>query len=226
MISGRCCPVARSMSRVSRSPTTDPMLPMMKAESVTPKATRRARIMPVPVKTRRRRSPVRCCSATSRSRYGLPVGELQRIGRLQVGVPFLERALVQHLANPLVRRHVPMVVAFRADAEPLLRILAEDGVLAARTTLPEPLGHAALGTLGVLLARHSRPPCRLPWYRSHSVANRCVRPHRDDLPTLAGRCLPQIAQRIVPEDIAYDARQRLGHDQPNHAVLVLLQQSR
>ena len=42
--------VAFSTSRASRSPTTLPMLPMMKAESVTPQATRRARIMPVPGK--------------------------------------------------------------------------------------------------------------------------------------------------------------------------------
>ncbi len=66
MISGKSSRVARSMSRVSRSPTTEPMLPMMKAESVTPKATRRARIMPVPVSAASRK-PVRFCSATSRS---------------------------------------------------------------------------------------------------------------------------------------------------------------
>ena len=67
MISGSCCSVARSMVRVSFSPTTEPMLPMMKAESVTPKATRRARIMPVPT-IAASRSPVRCCSSTIRSR--------------------------------------------------------------------------------------------------------------------------------------------------------------
>ncbi len=49
MISGRFCSVAHSINRVNRSPTTDPMLPMMNALSVTAKATRRARIMPVPV---------------------------------------------------------------------------------------------------------------------------------------------------------------------------------
>ena len=61
--------MARSMSRVSFSPTTEPMLPMMKAESVTPKATRRARIMPVPTIAASRR-PVRVCSAFNRSAYG------------------------------------------------------------------------------------------------------------------------------------------------------------
>ena len=40
---------------------------MMKAESVTPKATRRARIMPVPV-TAASFSPVRFCSSMSFSR--------------------------------------------------------------------------------------------------------------------------------------------------------------
>ncbi len=50
------------MARVSFSPTTEPMLPMMKAESVTPKATRRARIMPVPT-IAASFSPVRFCSS-------------------------------------------------------------------------------------------------------------------------------------------------------------------
>ena len=67
MISGKRSAVARSTSRVSFSPTTAPMLPMMKAESVTPKATRRARIMPVPTMAASLR-PVRACSAFSRSR--------------------------------------------------------------------------------------------------------------------------------------------------------------
>ncbi len=67
MISGSCCCVARSTQRVSLSPTTLPMLPMMKAESVTPKATRRARIMPVPL-IAASRSPVRFCSSASFSR--------------------------------------------------------------------------------------------------------------------------------------------------------------
>ena len=44
------------------------MLPMMNAESVTPNATRRARIMPVPVSAASR-IPVRACSALSRSAY-------------------------------------------------------------------------------------------------------------------------------------------------------------
>ncbi len=70
MISGNRSAVARSMSRVSFSPTTAPMLPMMNAESVTPKATRRARIMPVPTIAASRK-PVRACSFFSRSRYGI-----------------------------------------------------------------------------------------------------------------------------------------------------------
>ena len=60
--------MARSMSLVSRSPTTEPMLPMMNAESVTAIATRRARIMPVPHKAASVR-PVRACSEVSRSAY-------------------------------------------------------------------------------------------------------------------------------------------------------------
>ena len=52
------------MVRVSFSPTTEPMLPMMKAESVTPKATRRPRIMPLPTTAASRR-PVRFCSAST-----------------------------------------------------------------------------------------------------------------------------------------------------------------
>ena len=55
------------MARVSFSPTTEAMLPIMKAESVTPKATRRARIMPVPT-TAASFSPVRFCSSASFSR--------------------------------------------------------------------------------------------------------------------------------------------------------------
>ena len=66
MISGSFSTVARSVSRARRSPTTLPMLPMMNDESVTPTATRRARIMPVPVRAASER-PVRFCSAMSRS---------------------------------------------------------------------------------------------------------------------------------------------------------------
>ena len=51
------------------SPTTDPIEPMMKEESVTAKATRRARIMPVPTTAASRR-PVRSCSLTSLLAYG------------------------------------------------------------------------------------------------------------------------------------------------------------
>ena len=46
------------------SPTTEAMLPIMNAESVTPKATRRARIIPVPTSAASF-SPVRCCSSLS-----------------------------------------------------------------------------------------------------------------------------------------------------------------
>ena len=103
MISGSCSAVARSISRVSFSPTTAPMLPMMKAESVTPNATRRARIMP--------RADDRRLAQAGAGLLGLEplgvrflVGEIQRIGRLEIRrtTPrtFLRRAPGDPLAGP------------------------------------------------------------------------------------------------------------------------------
>ena len=66
---GRDSVVARSTSLASLSPTTLPMLPMIKEESVTPQATRRARIIPVPVRAASDK-PVRFCSDTIRFAYG------------------------------------------------------------------------------------------------------------------------------------------------------------
>ena len=135
MISGKCCCVARSTGRVSFSPTTEPMLPMKKAESVVPKATRRARTMPVPV-----------TAASLQPGAGLLlleflairdlVDEIQRIGRFQIGVPFLEGALVEDLFDPFPGRHVPVIIAFGANAEAFFRFLAEDGRLAAGAASP------------------------------------------------------------------------------------------
>ena len=78
---------------------------------------------------------------------GAFVDELQRIGRLEVGVPFLEGAFVEELADPLPGRDVPVVIALGADAQPLLGLLAEDGGLAAGAAHPQALGHAPLGAL-------------------------------------------------------------------------------
>ena len=83
---------------VSRSPTTEPIDPMMNAESVAANATRRARIMPVPV-TAASFNPVRACSAARRSALRLAIGKLERIGGREVGIPFLERAGVEHPAR-------------------------------------------------------------------------------------------------------------------------------
>ena len=45
------------------------------------------------------------------------VDEFQRVGRLEVGIPLLEGALVEELRDPLPGGDVPVIVAFRADAE-------------------------------------------------------------------------------------------------------------
>ena len=152
MISGSCCSVARSMVRVSFSPTTEPMLPMMNAESVTPKATRRPRIMPR-AHDGRVAQPGALLLLLEPLGVGLLVDEVQRIGRLEVGVPLLEGAFVEHLADALLGRDVPVVIALGADAQPLFGLLAEDRLLAAGASLPQPLGHAALGAFHAGLSR-------------------------------------------------------------------------
>ena len=126
------------------------MLPMMKAESVTPKATRRARIMPVP-HDGRVAQPGAVLLFFEPLAIGLLVDEIQRIGRLEVGVPFLERTFVEELLDPLPGRDVPVVVALGADAQPFFGLFAEDRGLAAGAAHPQALGHAPLGPLiGVL----------------------------------------------------------------------------
>ena len=93
-------------------------------------------------------SPVRCCSSTIRSRIGPLVDEVQ------AGRPACRSA--SHSSNvpssrtwrdPLPGGNVPVVVAFRADAQPLLRLFAENGLLAAGTPHPKPFRHGTLGTL-------------------------------------------------------------------------------
>ena len=86
-------------------------------------------------------------------RIGLLVGEAQRVGRLKLSFPFLEGAFVQKLIDPLSGTNVPVVIAFGADAQQLLRLLAIDHRLAAGTALPQPLRHTALRPL----ARHVGP---------------------------------------------------------------------
>ena len=66
------------------------------------------------------------------------IDEAQWIGGLDLGVPFLERPLVQHLLDASPGRDVPVVAAFRTNTLSSLGFLAEDGVRTARTTLPEP----------------------------------------------------------------------------------------
>ena len=67
--SGSRCRVASSTARVSFSPTTEPMLPMMKLLSVTPKTMRMPRMKPWPT-IAASFSPVAACSALTRSGYG------------------------------------------------------------------------------------------------------------------------------------------------------------
>ena len=64
--SGSFWRVASSMARVSFSPTTDPMLPMMKLLSVIPRTIRMPLMNPWPTSAASF-SPVRACSALTRS---------------------------------------------------------------------------------------------------------------------------------------------------------------
>ncbi len=81
------------------------------------------------------------------------VGEAQRIGRLKVGVPFLERPVVEHLRR-FVRRHdIPVIIAFGQTPKPLLGFLAVDRRLAAGAELPKPFRHAPFVPLRALRTR-------------------------------------------------------------------------
>ena len=144
MISGSPSRVARSTSRVSRSPTTEPMLPMMNAESVTPKATRRARIMPVPVSAASR-MPVRALLGLEPLGVGLLVAEARAdrwaTGRRPTLRTCPRRAPQRHAHR---RAEVHVVPALRADVHQLLGFLAEDRLAAVLAAEPQAAGHAAL----------------------------------------------------------------------------------
>ena len=76
---------------------------------------------------------------------GLLVGELERVGRHQLGVPLLERAFVEHLLRcGRWRRDVQVVVALRADAQQPLGFLAVDRLAAVFAAEPQSVGHASL----------------------------------------------------------------------------------
>src|SRR6185437_248004 len=70
-----------------------------------------------------------------------------------MGVPFLERALVEQLPDAFRRRNVPVVIALGTDAQTLFGLFAEDRGLAAGALFPQPLGHAAFGAFHVRLSR-------------------------------------------------------------------------
>ena len=82
--SGRRWRVASSMARVSFSPTTEPMLPMMKLLSVTPKTMRMPRMNPWPT-IAASLSPVSGLLGLHAFGIRAAVVEAERVGRLQVG---------------------------------------------------------------------------------------------------------------------------------------------
>ncbi len=73
---------------------------------------------------------------------GPPVIETQRIERLETGEPFLERVGIEQLGDPLARREQEMVAAFRADAEVLLDLFAEERRLASLAAHPDAFRHS------------------------------------------------------------------------------------
>ena len=80
------------------------------------------------------------------------IDEPERVARLEVGVPFLERGLVEELGDPVAGRHREVVVALRADVLPGLDFLLVDRGLALRATEPQTLRYSALRPL----RRHAR----------------------------------------------------------------------
>ena len=167
-------------------------------------------------------------------RIGDLVDEVQRVGRFQVGVPLLERALVEHLRHPLPRRDVPVVVALGANSQPFLRFLAEDRGLTAGATFPQPFRHAPLGMLQRVF-----PTVRIGidgWHGRwgmvvslvlilHARGKHFFRSDRQDLEAaMAEGRFPQIAQLPVGDETACQTQERFGHDQADHPFLVTLQE--
>ena len=83
------------------------------------------------------------------------VAEAERVGGPESGIPFLEGAGVEQLRNPLMRRHIPVEAALRADIEHLLRFFAVDGGGTAVALLPQPFRNAAFDVDGT--GRGCRP---------------------------------------------------------------------
>ena len=138
--SGSFCRVASSMARVSFSPTTEPMLPMMKPLSVRPKTMRMPLMNPWPTTAASFR-PVRSCSAFDALGVGPAVVEPERVAGAEVGIPLLERVGVEELGDPVDGRDREVVVALGADVEVLLDLLAEERGLAAVAPHPDAFGH-------------------------------------------------------------------------------------
>src|SRR5262249_25912906 len=84
--------------------------------------------------------------------------EAQRIARPQVGEPLLETVGVEKLLDPILGRHVEVVLALGTHAESALRFFGESGCLAARAAHPEAFRHSAFWP------GHNRHGRNSPWH--------------------------------------------------------------
>ena len=149
--------VACSMARVSFSPTTEPIEPIMKVRSrqATTAGRPLMKISPQDTFVERHSGRLRADAlglalfdlfACEPLRVGLKVPELERVARAESGEEFDEGVLVGELVDPLGRRDAEVVIALGAAVEVGLHLSPVDHLAAPRASEPQALGDRALAS--------------------------------------------------------------------------------
>ena len=134
--------VARSISRVSFSPTTEPIEPPRKLKSITPSAARCSPILQIPVITASFR-PVRFLVILQLGGVGGHPGEAEHVHARHVGIHLLEGAGFDQRMDALAGADGEMMLAMRADLQVLVQFLVENHRGALRALGPQALGNVA-----------------------------------------------------------------------------------
>src|SRR2546429_651181 len=138
-----------SMARVTFSPTTAPMVPPIKPNSIAHITTGRPLSWPSAVMMASFMPSFLRASLSRCARLG--VHELQRVGGSHTLIVFCPAAVEQHF-QARARAHLKMKLALRADVEGGFEVLAKDDRAAGLALDPQPFGtHTALfGRCGLL----------------------------------------------------------------------------
>ena len=152
MIRGLRSASARSAARVIFSPTTEPIEPAMKKNSIAPMTTGMPSSVPDAHDDRIRRADA-VLGVAQPVAVLLAVAELQRVRRAQVRVELDVLLVVEEHPQPLGRRQPEVEAALRADLEVARELLVVEDLAAAVALDPEPFRDLALPPLPDLLGR-------------------------------------------------------------------------